>query len=86
MPMRSLRIEVNRAFVEKFASKNGDCCAGCAWWRFVNSVSGECIKSAPMPEEDRIVALGIDSMSLKIGGGHAITRRDHFCGDFKGND
>ena len=58
------------------------CCAGCDYWRFHNSRCGECTKTPPVSEDERIAMLGIRSCSLKIGAGHIFTTRDHSCGGF----
>jgi len=71
-----------RRSVDNFYNQNGPCCAGCDNWRYVNSVVGECIKSAPVSEGDRVSMLGLESVSMSCGAGHILTNRDHLCGDF----
>lgn len=34
-------------YVDRFYWQNGPCCAGCDWWRHINSVAGECERRAP---------------------------------------
>jgi hypothetical protein len=69
--------------LDAFYFSNGPCCAGCDWWRSVNSLVGECRRSAPMAGAERFAMLGIAGASLKVGAGHALTRRDYVCGEFK---
>ena len=69
--------------VDDFYKKNGPCCAGCDWWRYHNSVIGECIKSATVGGEQRHSMLGIENCSMTLEAGHILTKRDHLCGDFK---
>ena len=71
--------------VDSFYKLNGNCCAGCDWWRFFNSVLGECIKSAPVSGSDRMSMTGMYLTSVNVDSGHIITNRDHLCGDFKDN-
>lgn len=68
--------------IDEFYKKNGDCCAGCDWWRWFNSVTGECKKNAPVSETERIAVIEILSHTYDIGAGHILTNRDHVCGDF----
>lgn len=72
--------------LDRFYFSNGQCCAGCDWWRSVNSQAGECIKAAPVDGEQRYAMLNIvfSSMPL-IGAGHPFTSKGHYCGDFKDN-
>lgn len=69
--------------VDRFYWQHGPCCAGCDWWRSFNSSVGECLKSAPVSDEERWAMLGISSPSLVASAGHVMTKRDHHCGDFK---
>ena len=69
-------------FIDKFYKDNGPCCAGCDWWRWYNSVLGECTKSAPVSAEERHAMLNMEFCSMQLGAGHILTRRDHLCGDF----
>lgn len=68
--------------VDAFYWKHGPCCAGCDWWRYFNSVLGECLKSAPVTSEQRYAMAGLSSPSLLGGAGHVATPREHHCGDF----
>jgi hypothetical protein len=69
--------------VDDFYQKLGKpCCAGCDWWRFLTSVIGECTKSCPVSGNERIGMLRMESISLEVGAGHVLTKRDHSCGDF----
>jgi hypothetical protein len=70
-------------FHDRFYFSHGPCCAGCDWWRSLNSMAGECTKSAPVKGETRYAMLGIEGSSLKLNAGHILTRMDHHCGDFK---
>lgn len=69
--------------IDAFYHATGPCCAGCDWWRHLNSMAGECTKSAPMPGGDRFAMIGVQGSSLNPGAGHAVTPRDHVCGEFK---
>jgi hypothetical protein len=69
--------------IDAFYCANGPCCAGCDWWRSINSVAGECSRSAPMAGDERFAMLGVQGASLKPGAGHAMTPRGHLCGEFK---
>lgn len=68
--------------LDRFYIENGKCCAGCDWWRFHNSVIGDCTKSAPVSGEERGSMAGIRP-SIRVESGHIMTPRDHVCGDFK---
>ncbi len=74
---------MSQKHVDKFYKDNGPCCAGCDYWRFHNSVIGECIKSAPVSGDERYSMTGINSCSLEVDAGHIMTGREHLCGDFK---
>jgi hypothetical protein len=80
------RVERTQAIVDAFYKQHGPCCAGCDWWRWHNSIAGECIKSAPVPGPTRFAMLGVISSSLPLDAGHVMTLRDHYCGDFKDSD
>ena len=69
--------------VDRFYIQTGQCCAGCDWWHHGSSVIGECRRHAPVPGEQRIAMLGMQSASLVLEAGHVLTRRDHHCGDFR---
>lgn len=71
-------------YVDRFYLENGPCCAGCDWWRFYNSVVGECTRSSPVDGISRCDMLGMKSISGQPPpSGHIMTKRDHVCGDFK---
>lgn len=71
-------------FLDRFYFAHGKCCAGCDWWRSMNSKAGDCTKSKPVPGPVRWAMLNIDKISLKkLPPGHIVTRSDHVCGDFK---
>lgn len=82
-------IDIKKARVQKivdsFADKHGDCCAACDWWRWHNSVVGECIKTVPVSGAERFAMLGMHGSSLPAESGHIMTRRDHVCGAFENN-
>ena len=75
--------DIRQEFIDTFYWKNGPCCAGCDNWRSLNSHVGECLASAPVSDDARLAMLGIDLFSLRMGAGHALTRKDHHCGAFK---
>lgn len=68
--------------LDRFYFQNGPCCAGCDWWNWQNSLTGECQKSAPISGEERWAMLDITGCSLPFDAGHIITKRDHHCGGF----
>lgn len=76
------REKETRRLVDKFYFEHGPCCAGCDWWRYHNSVVGECLKSGPVSSVDRVSMFGFDSFTLHIEAGHIMTQRDHVCGEF----
>jgi hypothetical protein len=70
-------------FVDRFYwSSETRCCAGCDHWRHLNSVYGECRRSAPVSAAERWGMTGISGSSLRSEAGHVITSRDHGCGEF----
>ena len=71
--------------LDAFYAKKGPCCAGCDWWHWINSLVGECRKSAPVGGAERSAMLGIRVTSLPLEAGHVMTRREHHCGDFVDN-
>ena len=77
----SARIE---RILTKFAD-SGPCCAGCRHWHYMNSLVGECRRSAPVSGAQRVAMLGMRGCSLEIGAGHVLTPRDHHCGEFVDN-
>lgn len=81
-----MNIQRTQAIVDAFYAKHGPCCAGCDYWRWYNSVAGDCIRTAPTSGQDRVAMLGLTSSSLTPGAGHIMTLRDHVCGEFKDTD
>lgn len=79
------RREEKQEAIDAFYHAHGRCCAGCDWWRWLNSLAGECTRSAPVSGEQRFAMLGIHGASLRVGAGHVLTRRDHLCGEFRDN-
>jgi len=61
----------------------GPCCAGCDWWQPVNTVIGECTRSAPVSGIERGDALGVTLPVCRLRAGHILTWREHRCGEFK---
>ena len=72
--------------VQEFYKENGKCCAGCDWWQYYNSITGDCTKSAPVSGSERHSMLDVEGLSLPMNAGHIITTRDHVCGDFVDSD
>ena len=70
-------------FLDSFYFAHGPCCAGCDWWHSWSSLVGECARSAPVSSAERFAMIGITWHTLPPSTGHAITRRDHHCGEFK---
>jgi hypothetical protein len=69
--------------LDRFYFRRGPCCAGCDWWRSLSSLVGECTNSKIIGGAERWDMIGIESCSLRLKAGHAITQRDHVCGNFK---
>lgn len=69
--------------IDRFYRAHGPCCAGCDWWRWMNSMVGDCTRRAPVGAKRRWSMLGIEGSSLAPAAGHVVTARDHVCGDFK---
>jgi hypothetical protein len=78
-----VKAERTQAIVDAFYAQHGPCCAGCDWWRWHNSVAGECIRSAPVAGAERFAMLGMSYCSLPLEAGHVMTLRDHYCGEFR---
>lgn len=70
--------------IDRYYKKNGPCCAGCDWWRWFNTIVGECHRHAPVSAKERYSMLGIKyaSPANRFEAGHILTKRDHVCGDF----
>jgi len=66
-----------------YAASHNPCCAGCDHWRYINSVAGECLRTAPVAGPDRIGLLGIVWSSAQPGPGHIMTPRGHVCSEFR---
>jgi hypothetical protein len=77
--------EDRQEFLDRFYFQHGPCCAGCDWWRSINSLIGDCHRTAPkFSDAERWGMLGISNVSYtRKSVGHAITRRDYHCGEFK---
>lgn len=75
-----------QAILDTFYQQHGPCCAGCDWWRWHNTVAGECIRTVPVSGADRYAMLGINWSSLIPDAGHIMTPRDHLCGEFRDTD
>lgn len=69
--------------MDRFYWSHGPCCAGCDWWKYLNSVVGECRRSPPVRHGDRLGVIGIEGCSLPMSAGHILTPRNHCCGEFK---
>jgi hypothetical protein len=72
--------------LDRIYVQNGPCCAGCDWWHHVNSLIGECHKSAPVSAEERYSIVQMDWHTWRFrdaDAGHILTNREHHCGDFK---
>jgi hypothetical protein len=69
--------------VDRFYWKTGQCCSGCDWWVHLNSVAGECRKSAPVAASERWSMMGFHGCSEPDEAGHVVTPREHYCGAFK---
>lgn len=69
---------------DAFYMAKGPCCAGCDHWRSISPMAGECVKTPPkFTSAERLAMVGITSCSLRPGyAGHALTERDHVCGEF----
>ena len=69
--------------IDAFYMANGPCCAGCDWWRYISSQTGECLRSAPVSGTERFAMIGIEWCSMPLSAGHVLTPARHHCGDFK---
>lgn len=77
-----MSIDSKQRMVDRFYAAHGPCCAGCDNWRWINTVVGECIKSAPVSGRERMAMLGMEGYQINPGAGHIMTQRDHVCGEF----
>lgn len=75
--------EEDQEYLDAFYWSRGPCCAGCDWWRYINSLIGECTKSTPVAGRERMAMLGIVALSMPPGAGHVLTPREHRCGAFR---
>jgi len=69
--------------LDRLYHQSGPCCAGCDWWQHMNSMVGNCTRSAPVAGEERADMLAITFTTLRLPAGHVVTKRDHVCGEFK---
>lgn len=79
--MNSARLQRH---VDAYADKFGPCCAGCDFWRWINTAVGECVRHAPDPSHDAAAGLGLHGVSLGKSS-TMLTKRDQWCGDFSDN-
>lgn len=79
--LKAARQKTTQAYVDAFYKKNGPCCAGCDWWRWLNSVVGECTRYAPNPAHNAAEGLGMHAPTIQCSAN--LTKRDHICGEFK---
>lgn len=78
------RNDIQSVIIDRFYVEHGRCCAGCDWWRYMNSVVGECTRSAPVSGDQRFSMLGMRIIGgPKPRSGHILTNRAHICGEFK---
>lgn len=66
-----------QAVIDAYYKEHGNCCAGCDWWRWHNSVVGECTRSAPVSGAERNSMLDMEALSITPAAGHVMTKRDH---------
>lgn len=76
-------ITERQEFIDRFYIAHGPCCAGCDWWRSLNTRAGDCHRIAPVAGSERAAMLGMHGVSASIDAGHAMTLRDHYCGEFR---
>ena len=74
---------MSQSHIDAFNREHGPCCAGCDWWRWYNSMVGDCTRTAPVSGAERISMLGMTGTSCAVGAGHIMTPREHYCGEFK---
>ena len=68
---------------DAFYWQNGPCCSGCDHWRNINVLIGQCEVTPPgLSGEERAASLGMSGVSIRLASGHALTRREHKCGQF----
>lgn len=69
-------------YVDTFYAKTGPCCAGCDFWRWLNSVVGECVRMPPNQSHDTAAGLGLTGCSHPKSTAN-LTYRNHVCGEFR---
>lgn len=69
--------------IDRYYTERGPCCAGCDWWHHVNSVAGECRRSAPVAGAQRYALMGMRFIAARTEAGHVMTPRHHVCGEFR---
>lgn len=77
-----MRPDDRQGHVDAFYAKHGPCCAGCDFWRWINTGVGECVRLPPNQSHDAASGLGMHGVSLPVSSSN-LTRRDHLCGEFK---
>lgn len=82
MSVVSMKHAKTQAAIDAFYRSRGPCCAGCDNWRWMNSVVGDCIKSAPVSGKERFDMIGVSYASVAPTAGHVVTWRHHLCGEF----
>lgn len=69
--------------VDAYYWRNGPCCAGCDWWRWIATTAGECTKAAPVSGHERAALLGMRGCSGITEAGWPLTLSKDGCGDFR---
>ena len=82
MTVANIALSRKQAIIDEFYKQHGPCCAGCDWWFWLNTVVGECRKSAPVSGSERFAMIGSTGSSLPLEAGHVMTWRNHVCGEF----
>jgi hypothetical protein len=67
--------------IDSYYHAHGPCCAGCDFWRWINSRVGECVRMPPNQSHDAAAALGMLGSSLRSTSN--LTTREHWCGEFR---
>lgn len=63
--------------IDAFYREHGPCCAGCDWWRHMNSLVGECLQSKIVGGSERSAMIGMVSASLNPGAGQTTIASSH---------
>jgi len=71
-----------QSVIDRYYHQHGECCAGCDWWGWHNSLIGDCTRSAPVSGKERYSMLRMENVSMALDAGHIITPRWHKCGGF----